>query len=51
MYAAKLYWKEWGPLGEPVIVLFCLIDDLYAGLNPYRGRYASLERLSVFEVL
>ena len=32
-------------------VLFCLIDDAYAILNPEGGRYESLKRLSDSEVI
>jgi hypothetical protein len=35
---------------EAMTVLFCLIDDAYANLNP-RGRYESLKRLSDSEVI
>lgn len=31
---------------EAVTVLFCLIDDAYAHLNPNARRYESLKRLS-----
>src|SRR4051812_48377920 len=34
-----------------VTVLFCLLDDTYAHLNPQGGCYASLKRLSDSEVL
>jgi hypothetical protein len=34
-----------------VTVLFCLLDDTYAHLNPQGGWYASLKRLSDSEVL
>jgi hypothetical protein len=36
---------------EAITVLFCLIDDAYAHLNPYSGRYESLKRLSDSEVV
>lgn len=36
---------------EAITVLFCLIDDAYAHLNPYSGRYESLKRLSDSEVI
>lgn len=36
---------------EAVIVLFCLIDDAYALLNPPGRRYESLKRLSDSEVI
>jgi hypothetical protein len=37
---------------EAITVLFCLIDDAYANLNPPRGRrYESLKRLSDSEVI
>jgi len=36
---------------EAVIVLFCLIDDAYARLNPRARRYESLKRLSDSEVI
>ena len=36
---------------EAVTVLFCLIDDAYALLNPNPGRYGSLKRLSDSEVI
>ena len=38
-------------LEEAITVLFCLVDDTYAHLNPHGGRYASLKRLSDSEVL
>src|SRR5215211_3033961 len=34
-----------------VSVLFCLIDDAYANLNPKAGRYESIKRLSDSEVI
>ncbi len=36
---------------EAVVVLFCLIDDAYARLNPHARRYESLKRLSDSEVI
>ncbi len=36
---------------EAVIVLFCLVDDAYALLNPRGWRYQSLKRLSDSEVI
>jgi hypothetical protein len=36
---------------EAVIVLFCLVDDAYALLNPLGRRYESLKRLSDSEVI
>jgi hypothetical protein len=39
------------PREEAVIVLFCLIDDAYALLNPRGRRYESLKRLSDSEVI
>jgi hypothetical protein len=36
---------------EAVTVLFCLIDDAYAHLNPNARRYESLKRLSDSEVI
>ena len=36
---------------EAVTVLFCLIDDTYAFLNPRADMYGSLKRLSDSEVL
>jgi hypothetical protein len=36
---------------EAVTVLFCLIDDAYAHLNPNAPRYESLKRLSDSEVI
>ncbi len=36
---------------EALTVLFCLIDDTYAHLNPCSRRYESLKRLSDSEVL
>ena len=36
---------------EAIIVLFCLVDDAYALLNPRGQRYASLKRLSDSEIL
>ncbi len=38
-------------LEEAVTVLFCLVDDAYAQLNPRGGLYASLKRLSDSEVI
>ena len=38
-------------LEEAVTVLFCLVDDAYAQLNPRGGHYASLKRLSDSEVI
>jgi len=38
-------------LEEAVTVLFCLVDDIYAGLNPKGRSYATLKRLSDAEVL
>src|SRR5918994_3738783 len=38
-------------LEEAVTVLFCLVDDAYALLNPKGRRYESLKRLSDSEVL
>ena len=35
---------------EAITVLFCLIDDAYALLNPRGERYASLKRLSDSEI-
>ena len=39
------------PTEEAVTVLFCLIDDAYARLNPNGGRYGPLKRLSDSEVI
>ena len=36
---------------EAIMVLFCLIDDVYANLNPRGQRYESLKRLSDSEVI
>jgi hypothetical protein len=36
---------------EALTVLFCLIDDAYAHLNPHAGRYESIKRLSDSEVI
>ena len=36
---------------EAITVLFCLIDDAYANLNPRGRRYESLNRLSDSEVI
>ena len=36
---------------EALTVLFCLIDDAYAHLNPHARRYESIKRLSDSEVL
>src|SRR4051794_7824428 len=36
---------------EALTVLFCLIDDAYAHLNPHAGRYESIKRLADSEVL
>src|SRR5918993_1067788 len=36
---------------EALTVLYCLIDDAYAHLNPSGGRYASLKRLSDSEII
>ena len=38
-------------LEEALTVLFCLIDDAYALLNPRPSRYESLKRLSDSEVI
>ena len=38
-------------LEEAVTVLFCLIDDTYARINPKAGSYESLKRLSDSEVI
>jgi hypothetical protein len=36
---------------EALIVLFCLVDDTHALLNPHARRYESLKRLSDSEVI
>ncbi len=36
---------------EALTVLFCLIDDAYANLNPRARRYESLKRLADSEVI
>jgi hypothetical protein len=36
---------------EALIILFCLIDDAYAHLNPRARRYESLKRLADSEVI
>ena len=38
-------------LEEALTVLFCLIDDAYALLNPHARRYESIKRLSDSEVI
>jgi hypothetical protein len=38
-------------LEEALTVLFCLIDDAYALLNPYARRYESIKRLSDSEIV
>lgn len=38
-------------LEESITVLFCLIDDAYARLNPHGERYGALKKLSDSEVL
>ena len=38
-------------LEEALTVLFCLIDDAYALLNPHAQRYESIKRLSDSEIL
>ena len=38
-------------LEEAITTLFCLVDDLYATLNPKGQRYATLKRLTDSEVL
>ena len=38
-------------LEEAVSVLFCLIDDTYALLNPRAERYEAIKRLSDSEVI
>jgi hypothetical protein len=43
--------SELALLEEALIILFCLIDDVYARLNSQEGRYASLKRLSDLEVI
>ncbi len=42
---------EFALLEEAITVLFCLIDDAYATLNPKGRRYESLKRLSDSEVI
>jgi hypothetical protein len=39
------------PTEEAITVLFCLIDDAYAHLNPRSRCYESLKRLSDSEIL
>ena len=39
------------PLEEAITLLFCLMDDAYASLNPAADRYSTLKRLSDSEVL
>jgi hypothetical protein len=36
---------------EALTVLFCLVDDVYAHLNPHAGHYQSLKRLADSEVI
>jgi hypothetical protein len=36
---------------EAIIVLFCLVDDTFAHLNPNARRYEPLKRLSGSEVI
>ena len=36
---------------EALTVLFCLVDDAYANLNPRARRYESLKRLADSEVM
>ena len=38
-------------LEEAIVVLFCLVDDAYAPLNPRGDRYGALKKLSDSEVL
>lgn len=38
-------------LEEAVTVLFCLVDDAYALLNPHARRYESIKRLSGSEIV
>ena len=38
-------------LEEAITLLFCLMDDAYASLNPAADRYSTLKRLSDSEVL
>ena len=38
-------------LEEALTLLFCLIDDAYANLNPRGRRYESLKRLSDSEII
>ena len=38
-------------LEEALTVLFCLIDDAYALLNPHARRYESIKRLSDSEII
>lgn len=38
-------------LEEALTVLFCLIDDTYALLNPHARRYESIKRLSDSEII
>ena len=39
------------PLEEAVTLLFCLVDDVYQGINPNGRRYESLKKLSDAEVI
>jgi hypothetical protein len=43
--------QEISLLEEAIAVLFCLVDDAYASINPKGQRYDSLKRLSDSEVL
>jgi hypothetical protein len=36
---------------EALIILFCLIDDAYAHLNPRARHYESIKRLSDSEII
>src|SRR5215216_497317 len=45
-HAPRLAYTE-----EALTVLFCLIDDAYAHLNPCAGHYRSLKRLAASEVI
>src|SRR3954468_9794521 len=43
--------RRFAPTEEAITVLFCLIDDAYAHLNPRSRCYESLKRLSDSEIL
>ena len=49
--AQQKHTRKNASLEGTIIVLFCLIDDAYAAINPRAGSYESIKRLSDSEVL